>query len=214
MNLLSKKISLIVPFHKDDIKSLRLLLTNNFYLNRFELILVEWGTTLDTVNYGGKYISVQKETDWTNDYSWLYNIGAKHSSGDYIICANPSMWVDNNWLMQLLSNFNDANITLLGDKVNVRGKLIDSPFVWSIWKRQSWLKSGGMNENMSPYVWCNKLVRIVDKCQHMNGTFMAIKPNFMNKSHLPFWDNLKQNQWVDYFNKSRFFNGKENKYLI
>jgi glycosyltransferase involved in cell wall biosynthesis len=78
----------------------------------FEVILVDSGSTDNTIEIAGKY-PVKIHEIKPEEFTWGYslNFGFQRSKGEYVVCLSAhSLPLSEDWLETLISNFDDDNV--------------------------------------------------------------------------------------------------------
>ncbi|MCU0666554.1 MAG: glycosyltransferase family 2 protein, partial [Candidatus Omnitrophica bacterium] len=95
------------------------LLNMKYPSDKFEIILVDNGSTDDSLEYTRKEFSVVKIIkNNENNYAKANNLGIKQSKGEYVALLNNDTKVEENWLIELLKVIeSDNKIGAVGTKL-------------------------------------------------------------------------------------------------
>ena len=94
------------------------LLKLNYPRSRYEIILVDNNSSDGSADYVQKTFPSVKIIKLKRNIGWVggINVGAKHATGEYLILLNNDIYVDKNWMIELVRSLNDENVELSSSK--------------------------------------------------------------------------------------------------
>lgn len=139
------------------------LFSSNYPLNKLEIIVVDNGSTDNSVSFVRRnFPRVKIIKSKENNYAKANNIGIKHSKGKYIVFLNNDTQVDKNWLLPLVELAkSDKRIGAVGSKLLLPDGRLQS-FGHREYPNYVWGDNGhGDNPDLPQY---NKITEVKSIC--------------------------------------------------